>query len=77
VNHIFYFTLQRNKECSLIRENCGHVHNRDENAAVIAITAFPSVMRYKNPTPNPLPASDEGAMMYLITKESAVSRCYK
>ncbi|MBD2608824.1 hypothetical protein H6G81_30975 [Scytonema hofmannii FACHB-248] len=37
------------------------------------ITALPGVMRYKNPTPNPLPASDEGAIMYLITKESAVS----
>jgi hypothetical protein len=23
-------------------------------------------VRYKNPTPNPLPASDEGDMMYLI-----------
>jgi hypothetical protein len=35
-------------------------------------------MRYDNPTPNPLPASNEGAMMYLITKESAVSfRCPK
>jgi hypothetical protein len=30
-------------------------------------------MRYDNPTPNPLPASNEGAMMYLITKESAVT----
>jgi hypothetical protein len=29
-------------------------------------------MRYKNPTPNPLPASDEGAMMYFIIKECAV-----
>jgi hypothetical protein len=25
-----------------------------------------------NPTPNPLPASEEGAMMYLITAGSAV-----
>jgi len=24
-------------------------------------TALPDVMRYKNPTPNPLPASEEGA----------------
>jgi hypothetical protein len=24
-------------------------------------TALPNVMRYKNPTPNPLPASDKGA----------------
>jgi hypothetical protein len=32
-------------------------------------TALSDVMRYKNPTPNPLPASDEGAMMYLIIKE--------
>jgi hypothetical protein len=30
-------------------------------------------MRYKNPTPNPLPASDEGAKMYLIRAETAVS----
>ena len=30
-------------------------------------------MRYKNPTPNPLPASDEGAKMYLIGAETAVS----
>jgi hypothetical protein len=30
-------------------------------------------MRYKNPTPNPLPASDEGAKMYLIKAETAVS----
>ena len=29
-------------------------------------TALPGVMRYKKPTPNPLPASDEGAKMYLI-----------
>jgi hypothetical protein len=29
-------------------------------------------MRYKNPTPNPLPASDEGAKMYLIRAETAV-----
>jgi hypothetical protein len=29
-------------------------------------------MRYKNPTPNPLPASDEGAKMYLIRVETAV-----
>jgi hypothetical protein len=29
-------------------------------------------MRYKNPSPNPLPASDEGAILYFITKESAV-----
>jgi hypothetical protein len=27
---------------------------------------------YKNPTPNPLPASDEGAKMYLIKAETAV-----
>jgi hypothetical protein len=30
-------------------------------------------MRYKNPTPNPLPASDEGAKMYLIRAETAVN----
>jgi hypothetical protein len=36
-------------------------------------TALPCVMRYKNPTPNPLPASDEGAKMYLIRAETAVS----
>jgi hypothetical protein len=30
-------------------------------------------MRYKNPTPNPLPASDEGAKMYLIGAETAVT----
>jgi len=24
-------------------------------------TALPDVMRYKNPTPNPLPTSEEGA----------------
>jgi hypothetical protein len=35
-------------------------------------TALPDVMRYKNPTPNPLPASDEGAKMYLIRAETAV-----
>jgi hypothetical protein len=29
-------------------------------------------MRYKNPTPNPLPASEEGAKMYLIRAETAV-----
>jgi hypothetical protein len=29
-------------------------------------------MRYKNPTPNPLPASDEGAKMYIIRAETAV-----
>jgi hypothetical protein len=29
-------------------------------------------MRYKNPTPNPLPASDEGAKMYLIRAKTAV-----
>ncbi len=44
-----------------------------QHLSVFGDTALPSVMRYKNPTPNPLPASDEGAMMYLITKESAVS----
>ena len=32
------------------------------------------VMRYNNPTPNPLPASDEGAMMYLIYLQSAVTK---
>jgi hypothetical protein len=31
-------------------------------------------MRYKNPTPNPLPASDEGAKMYLIGAETAVPK---
>jgi hypothetical protein len=36
------------------------------------ITALPGVMRYKNPTPNPLPASEEGAKMYLIRAETAV-----
>jgi hypothetical protein len=30
-------------------------------------------MRYKNPTPNPLPASDKGAKMYLIRAETAVN----
>ncbi len=35
-------------------------------------TALPDVMRYKNPTPNPLRASDEGAKMYLIRAEPAV-----
>ncbi|WP_177176108.1 hypothetical protein [Trichormus sp. NMC-1] len=34
--------------------------------------AFPDVIRYKNPTPNPLPASDEGAKMYFIRAETAV-----
>jgi hypothetical protein len=29
-------------------------------------------MRYKNPSPNPLPASDEGAKMYLIQLKTAV-----
>jgi hypothetical protein len=36
-------------------------------------TALPDVMRYKNPTPNPLPASEEGAMMYPIRAETAVA----
>jgi hypothetical protein len=31
-------------------------------------------MRYKNPTPNPLPASNEGAKMYLIRAGTAVFR---
>jgi hypothetical protein len=35
-------------------------------------TALPDVMRYKNPTPNLLPASDEGAKMYLIREKTAV-----
>jgi len=35
-------------------------------------TALPDVMRYKNPTPNPLPASNEGAKIYLIRAETAV-----
>jgi hypothetical protein len=35
-------------------------------------TALPDVMKYKNPTPNPLPASDEGAKMYLIRAETTV-----
>jgi hypothetical protein len=30
-------------------------------------------MKYKNPTPNPLRASDEGAKMYLIRAVSDVS----
>jgi hypothetical protein len=30
---------------------------------LIAVLAF---VRYKNPTPNPLPANKEGAMIYLI-----------
>jgi hypothetical protein len=38
----------------------------------LGVTALPGVMRYKNPTPNPLPASDEGAKMYLIRAETAV-----
>jgi hypothetical protein len=29
-------------------------------------------MRYKNPTPNPLIACDEGAKMYLTRAETAV-----
>ncbi|MEI6442062.1 MAG: hypothetical protein WCO29_02745 [Nostocales cyanobacterium ELA583] len=41
--------------------------------AYTAFTALPGVMRYKNPTPNPLPASDEGAKMYLIGAETAVN----
>jgi hypothetical protein len=28
--------------------------------------AFLGLVRYKNPTPNPLPASEDGAMIYLI-----------
>ena len=38
----------------------------------IYITAIPGVMRYNNPTPNPLIACDEGAKMYLIRAETAV-----
>jgi hypothetical protein len=30
-------------------------------------------MKYKNPTPNPLPACGEGANMYLIRAETAVN----
>jgi hypothetical protein len=30
-------------------------------------------MRYKNPTPNPLIACDEGAKMYLIRAKTAVT----
>ncbi len=40
-------------------------------------TALPGVMRYKNPTPNPLPASDEGAKMYLIRAETAVKHSFQ
>ncbi|MDB9467247.1 hypothetical protein PN491_11725 [Dolichospermum circinale CS-539/09] len=29
--------------------------------SVYLLTALPDVMRYNNPTPNPLPASEEGA----------------
>jgi hypothetical protein len=32
-------------------------------------------MRYKNPTPNPLIACGEGAKMYLIRAETAVTKC--
>ncbi|MGB3422497.1 MAG: hypothetical protein WBA52_19085 [Dolichospermum sp.] len=32
-----------------------------KDANTYQATAFPDVMRYKNPTPNPLPASGEGA----------------
>jgi len=35
-------------------------------------TALPDVMRYKNPTSNPLPACGEGAKMYLIRAKTAV-----
>jgi hypothetical protein len=42
---------------------------------IIYLTALPDVMRYKNPTPNPLLASDEGAKMYLIRAETAVRLC--
>ncbi|MDB9524160.1 hypothetical protein PN480_19755 [Dolichospermum circinale CS-1225] len=34
---------------------------REINILRCEITALPDVMRYKNPTPNPLPASEEGA----------------
>jgi hypothetical protein len=29
-------------------------------------------VKYKNPTPNPLPASDEGTKMYLIQVHSVI-----
>ncbi|MDB9536610.1 hypothetical protein PN451_12370 [Dolichospermum planctonicum CS-1226] len=32
----------------------------EKDRRVAGITALPDVMRYKNPTPNPLPASEEG-----------------
>jgi hypothetical protein len=38
----------------------------------LQIQHFLCVMRYKNPTPNPIPASDEGAKMYLIKAKTAV-----
>jgi GDPmannose 4,6-dehydratase len=44
-----------------------------ESIATGTLTALPGVMRYKNPTPNPLPASNEGAKMYLIRAETAVT----
>jgi hypothetical protein len=34
------------------------------NQQITTIAVIDSV-RYKNPTPNPLPASEEGAMMHL------------
>jgi len=36
------------------------------SSRIISNIAVIGLVRYKNPTPNPLPASEEGAMMYFI-----------
>jgi mRNA interferase HigB len=46
---------------SIIANNRVVFNIKGNNYRLIIHTALPDVMRYKNPTPNPLPASDEGA----------------
>jgi hypothetical protein len=39
----------------------GHIKPKKGSLGNRKYTAIPDVMRYKNPTPNPLSASDKGA----------------
>jgi hypothetical protein len=68
-----------------IRCRVGIAHQKNQKSQTIPVfdfcklpelTALPGVMRYRNPTPNPLPASDEGAKMYLIRAKTAVLSIY-
>ncbi len=60
--------------CTSVRQGCSALRKMANKLKSVKKlkpdnTALPGVMRYKNPTPNPLPASDEGAKSTLYNQQ--------